>query len=264
MKEYTSILKMRFLMLLQYRVPAIAGIFTQFFFGFVRIMVFQSFYSLSKSQPIDLGTTVTYIWITQALFRLLPWEGDNEVQEIIRTGNLAYELTRPVDLYNLWLSRALAQRLAPTLLRSVPLILIALILPSSYSLKLPTFVSFVSFLLTLVFAFILSATITNLMNIFTLWTISGEGLNRLFPSLVLLFSGMLIPIPLFPDWMQTVLKYMPFSGLLDIPVRFFVGNLCKDDLIFYLLLQVFWIFIFILIGRLLLRIKIKSIIVQGG
>lgn len=264
MRKYLSILKMRFIMLLQYRVSAVAGSFTQFFFGFVRVMVFQSFYSISASQPLDLSTTITYIWITQALFRLLPWDGDSEVQEIIRTGNLAYELTRPVDLYTLWFFRALAQRFAPTLLRSIPLALIALSLPSQYALKLPSYSSILPFFITLILAFVLSATITTLMNIFTLWTISGEGINRILPSLVLLFSGLLIPIPLFPDWMQTILRYMPFSGLLDIPVRFYTGNLPISSLGFYISLQLFWSFLFILIGRILLKTKIKGITVQGG
>ncbi|MCX7796671.1 MAG: ABC-2 family transporter protein [bacterium] len=265
MKSYLSILKIRFLMLLQYRVPAIAGIFTQFFFGFVRIMVFQAFYSNAVTvQPISLAQTVTYIWITQALFRLLPWEGDSEVQEIIKSGNLAYELVRPLDLYSLWLFRAIAQRLAPTLLRSIPLILITSLLPSGYSPELPSLSAFLSFIPTLALAFVLSATVTVLMNIFTLWTISGDGINRTIPALVLLFSGSLIPIPLFPNWMQNILKYMPFSGLLDTPVRFYTGNLPISELPPYIAIQVFWIFALIILGRSLLVIKLKSIVVQGG
>ncbi|MBC7320606.1 ABC-2 family transporter protein [bacterium] len=265
MKGYLSILKVRFLMLLQYRVPAIAGIFTQFFFGFVRIMVFQAFYSsVINTQPISLAQTVTYIWITQALFRLLPWEGDSEVQEIIKSGNLAYELVRPLDLYNLWLFRAIAQRLAPTLLRSIPLILIASLLPSRYSLELPSLIALLSFIPTLALAFVLSATITVLMNIFTLWTISGDGINRTIPAIVLLFSGSLIPIPLFPSWMQPILKYMPFPGLLDTPVRFYTGNLSINELSNYITIQIFWISVLIILGRILLKIKLKSIIVQGG
>ncbi len=265
MKGYFSISKMRFLMLLQYRVPAIAGIFTQFFFGFVRIIVFQAFYSnISTTQPISLTQVITYIWITQALFRLLPWEGDSEVQEIIRNGNLAYELVRPLDLYNLWLFRALAQRMAPTLLRSIPLMLIVLLLPKEYSLSLPKLDAVPSFIITLAMAFVLSATITVLMNIFTLWTISGDGINRIIPAIVLLFSGSLIPLPLLPDWMQTSLRYMPFSGLLDIPVRFYTSNLMFSELPYYLCIQLFWVFTFILLGRILLKIKLKSIIVQGG
>lgn len=252
-------------MLLQYRVPAIAGIFTQFFFGFVRIMVFWSFYSsVNTAQPMSLTQTVTYIWITQALFRLLPWDGDSEVQEIIRTGNLAYELVRPLDLYSLWLFRALAQRLAPTFLRSIPLILIATLLPSGYSVRLPSLTAFISFIPTLALAFVLSATTTVLMNIFTLWTISGDGINRTIPALVLVFSGSLVPIPLLPDWVQIILKYMPFPGLLDTPVRFYTGNLSISELPSYLAIQLFWIFVLILLGRLLLRIKLKSIVVQGG
>ena len=44
---------------------------------------------------------------------------------MMRTGNVAYERLRPVDTYFYWFARAMAWRAAATLLRSIPLLLVA-------------------------------------------------------------------------------------------------------------------------------------------
>ena len=40
-----------------------------------------------------------------ALFALLPWNVDPEIAEKMRTGSVAYELLRPLDLYAFWLGK---------------------------------------------------------------------------------------------------------------------------------------------------------------
>ena len=53
---------------------------------------------------------LVYIWLGQALLALLPWNVDKEIAEQIRSGGVAYELLRPVDLYGFWFARTLAFR----------------------------------------------------------------------------------------------------------------------------------------------------------
>jgi len=131
MRAYASLVRMRCLLLLQYRVAALAGIGTQLFFGLVRVMIFDGFFrSSTLTQPMSYADTVTYIWLGQALLGMLPWNGDREVQQLIRTGNVAYELCRPVSLNGLWLSRCFALRTAPTMLRAAPVIVVASFLRS--------------------------------------------------------------------------------------------------------------------------------------
>ena len=56
---------------------------------------------------------------------MLPWNADAEIRAMIRSGAVAYELCRPVDLYGLWYARAIAWRTAPTMLRAVPMAIFA-------------------------------------------------------------------------------------------------------------------------------------------
>jgi ABC-2 type transport system permease protein len=51
MKVYASVLKLRLLIGMQYRSAALAGVATQFFWGFISIMVFEAFYQFTTETP---------------------------------------------------------------------------------------------------------------------------------------------------------------------------------------------------------------------
>src|SRR5438093_5358708 len=126
MKAYLAILSSRFRILIQYRAAALAGIGTQLFFGVVRMMIFDAFYRSSSSpQPMTREQVITYIWLGQAMLLLTMLAADADVSAMIRTGNVAYEMTRPIDLYTLWFTRAFSGRAAPLLMRAIPIVVIA-------------------------------------------------------------------------------------------------------------------------------------------
>ena len=98
MKAYWAVVSARFRTLLQYRGAALAGFGTQAFWGLIRVMIFTAFYASSDgSQPMTLRDTITYVWLGQALIAILPWNWDREVHDMIRSGQVAYELVRPID-----------------------------------------------------------------------------------------------------------------------------------------------------------------------
>lgn len=267
MKAYFSIVKMRFILLLQYRVAAFSGLFTNFFFGLVRVMVYFAFYhSAAVQQPITYTQTITYIWLGQSLISMMPWGGDSDIQNLIRTGNVAYELCRPINLYYHWFCRAIALRSAPTLLRAFPILVILLfLLPEEYSLAFPhSFAGAMACLVAIIGAILISSAITNIINISTIWTMSARGIKILIMAIVNIFSGIIVPLPFFPDWMQKIINLLPFRGLIDIPVRFYIGDLPPWQIGVYFIQQLAWVVILVAIGQWILHKKLKDIVVQGG
>lgn len=266
MRGLLAIFKVRFNLQLQYRAAAYAGTFCQLFFGFVMVMMYEAFYENGITDlPMTLSQTVTYIWLGQGLLGLLPWNGDREVQGIIRTGDVAYELVRPTNLYYYWYFKIMAQRIAPTILRSIPLfIIVSLIMPETIRISGPiSFGGFLCFLVAMMGALLLGGTVSNIITISTLFTI-GDGMDRLFPALVTLGSGLVIPIAFFPEWSQLIFKLLPFSGLTDAPYKFYLGIYGISDLAFVLVHQITWTLALGFIGNYLLYRAGKRIIVQGG
>lgn len=263
MNAYLAILKARLSILFQYRAAAMAGLSTQIFWGIIKTMIFSAFYAQAVTpQPISLAQAITFIWLSQGLLQLLPWNIDKELEAQVKNGNVSYELVRPLDLYWLWYARAIAMRTVPTLMRCIPVFIIAVLFfglssPVSWSAAL-------AFGTSLVFAALLSAAITTLIIISLFWTISGEGIQRLSPHIALLLSGSVVPLPLFPDWMQPFLNLQPLRGVLDIPSRLYTGVIPDQEAFYYLAFQLIWTLIIIGAGKWMMSRALKQFVAQGG
>ncbi|MGD8832147.1 MAG: hypothetical protein PVF57_16195, partial [Pseudomonadales bacterium] len=62
LRAYLAIVAVRCKMLLQYRVAALAGVGTQLFWGFIKVMVFVAFYASAVTEPpMTLSQVLVYI-----------------------------------------------------------------------------------------------------------------------------------------------------------------------------------------------------------
>ena len=263
MTGYWALFSARFRTLLQYRAAAAAGLGTQVFFGLILVMVYRAFYrSTTESQPIAIDDVVTYVWLGQAFFALMPWVADRELSALVRTGGVGYELLRPWDLYAAWFSRALAWRTAPTLLRGPLLVVVA---AAFFGMQLPDSPSSAAaFALAMVGALLLSCAITAVMGIVLMWTVSGEGAAYLAQGVFFVLSGSLVPLPLYPDWAQTALGILPFRGLVDVPFRLYVGHIPAGEVLVHLAHQAAWTGAIVLLGRWMLSRGLRRLVMQGG
>lgn len=263
MSAYLALLSARFRMLLQYRAAALAGMSTQLFWGLIRVMIFEAFYrSATTAPPMSLSEVIDYVWLGQAMFALLPWMIDRDIRDMIRSGAVVYELARPLDLYWLWYARAVASRTAPTLLRSVPLFVAALLF---FGLQPPpSLAAGLAWGLTTVGAVALGCAMANLLHIALMWTIAGEGLTQMAQVSIYVFSGMIVPLPLFPDWAQPVIRALPFSGLVDLPFRLYMGHIPVAQVWAVVGQQLAWTAVLVLAGRWLLGRATRRLVVQGG
>jgi len=264
-RPYVALLRARFRTLLSYRAAAIAGLVTQWVFGFIMISVLMAFYNdTSAEQPMTLAQTITYTWVGQALLGIISWNIDRDIGDSVRTGAVAYDLVRPIGMYAHWYVRALALKTAPTLMKSIPMFLIAtFVLPAPYAMRWPDLPMLAAFAVALLFAVLLSASITALMQATLFWTVTGDGVSRIVPALVIILGGLGMPLPLFPDWMQKALMIQPFAGVMSAPALLFCGIAPLGVLPVYLL-QIFWTLAFVMLGRLLLQRGMRRLTVVGG
>ncbi len=270
-RPYAALLSARYRMLLQYRAAALAGAVTQVFWGFVRIMILLAFYRSSGTEaPMAFPDVVTYVWLGQALLALLPWNHDADLERQIRDGGVAFELLRPLDLYTFWAMRTLAMRVAATSLRALPIVVLAgvampLLGLEAWRLAPPASpLAAALFVLAMSVAIALGCAITMLVHVSLLWTISGDGMARIMPTLVTVFSGMVIPLPLFPDWARPVLELLPFRALVDVPFRIYSGDIPAGEAGLPLALGMAWVLVFVAAGRVLLARGQRMLVVQGG
>lgn len=267
MKSYISYFKLKFKTGLQYRAAALAGISTQIFFGIVYISVYVAFYeSDSNNLPLELSQLVSYLWLNQSFFSLIyMWYKDKEIINLIKTGNIAYELCRPQDIYLMWASKLLGERLSKVALRLLPVILFALLLPSPFNLDLSTSIlRFILFIVSLIFSSVLVTVLILLYHIICLFTLDEKGIVNMFMVVSDILSGLVIPIPFFPTYLQKITNILPFRYVSDFPFRLYVGNIGVNEGLISLIVQLIWIVILIVIGSLLMKKALKKAVIQGG
>ena len=271
MRPYLAVVSGRFRALLQYRVAAFAGFVTQAFWGAIKLMVLSAFYAVAEDPPpLSFEAVVAYVWLGQMLLGLLPWNNDPEIQRQFRTGAVAFELLRPLDLYTFWYFRTIAFRTAPTFLRTIPCLFFAFFVLrwielDEWAMTLPPdLLQSLAFLASLACAVLLSCAVQMLLNISLFWLIEGRGLATFAGGVVAVFSGMIVPLPLFPPWAQWFLEWQPFRGICDVPYRIYSGNIPLETVPFELCFQLGWTLVLIVLGQLLLRRATSKLVVQGG
>ena len=78
------------------------------------------------------------------------------------------------------------------------------------------------------------------------------------------FSGMTIPIPLMPEWLQKACYIMPFRWTADLPLRIYSGNIGTNEAIISISVQFIWIAVLAGAGSTAMRRITRRIAVQGG
>lgn len=267
MRTYYSVFKSRLLHGMQYRIAAFAGMATQFFWGFMAIMVFIAFFHNSTSeQPMTLSQLTTYIWLQQSfLYFIMMWYRDNTLFELITKGNIAYELCRPVQIYGLWYAKLIGGRMAGALLRCMPILVTAFFLPEPYRLSLPPDIpTLILFIITLLLGLTVVVAISMLMYISVFVTLSPVGSSLIFNVFGEFFAGMIIPIPLMPDWAQKIAYLLPFHLTCDMPMRIYAGHIPITEAITGIGIQLLWLIALIAIGLYAMKSVLHRVVVNGG
>lgn len=267
MKFYLSYFKLRFITGLQYRTSAYAGLATQLFFGLIFIMVYLAFYeSGTGKNPMEIQQLTSYLWLNQAFFSLFYMlYKDGEIFDLIKNGNIAYELIRPKKLYFIWFAKIIGQRLSMVTLRCIPIFIISFFLPYPYKMGLPvSFGHLILFILTLITGTLLMTAIITLYHIIVLKTLNEKGIPQVFSAIADLLSGLIVPIPFFPKFLQVISDFLPFRYINDLCFRIYSGHINIQEGLFGFGIQIVWIIIIVSIGYFMINKSLKRVVVQGG
>ncbi len=249
-----------------YRVATAAGVFTNTVFGFIMAYTYTA---LWEQRPqlggYDVSEALTYVWLGQALLMTCAMMGggfEDELIERIRTGDIAIDLYRPADLQLWWLAGDLGRAVFHLMGRGiVPMVFGAL----AFDLALPASpLTWIAFLVSVALGVVVSFAVRYLVALSAFWLMDGSGVLQICWLSGMFFSGMLLPLNLFPGALGEVARALPWSSLLQVPADVFLGRHTGWGLAGAYAFQAGWALALLAAGRALQSVATRRVVVQGG
>lgn len=265
MRSYLGLFKMTFKGELQYRAKAISGIITQIFWGLLYIYLYTAFMGGKIIDGFSIKQMISYVWIGQAFFVLRFSDLPKRCAKEIENGDVCYKFVRPVDLYNQWFAEHFGYKLSATIVRCVPLLVCAFLMPKSIRMSLPaSYAGFLVFLLALLIGALMTSVISMISIFFTFKTLSAKGIITMSNAVCGVLGGMYVPLVFMPQSVQNILNYLPFRFIFDLPARTYIGNIAPIEALKLISIAVVWLVVLMMIGKLLIKLASKKTVIQGG
>jgi ABC-2 type transport system permease protein len=263
MRLYWEIARRGYRRYAAYPAATIAGLFTNTVFGFMRGYVLLAlFRNRGEIGGYDAQDTITYIWLTQALIGAIAIWGWQELALRIRTGDIATDLARPVDLQTSGLAFDLGRALYQAIFRGLPPLLVGALV---FDLTAPSNpLVWVAFFVSILLAVCVSFAFRFVYNLAAFWLLDYRGTMLLAVITTGFFSGFLIPVRFFPDWLETVAHLTPFPAMIQLPIDIFVGAASGAEVVGALAIQAAWTAALLLVGRAVLGAGTRRLVIQGG
>lgn len=247
-----------------YRAASAAGAATNIVFGIVKAAIMMAAITAAGGAiaGYDANQTVNNAWIGQSLVAVVAMFGWDDLSLRIRSGDIAVDLTRPVDLQLSWLAADLGRAGYLLVPRGLPPILIGIIF---FKVTLPRDpAGYLLGMISVVLAVAVSFACRFLVGLVAFWIIELRGVLTLYLVTSNVLCGLVVPVPWFPDWLRVIATVTPFPSILQAPIDVISGRVIGWDVAETVAVQAFWLTITIIIGRLVLARATHKLVVQGG
>ncbi|HJV45578.1 MAG TPA: ABC-2 family transporter protein [Bacillota bacterium] len=260
---YFEMIRIRFLMMLAYRVNYYSGIVVYSInigaYYFLWNAIYSGQNSMGGLTPTQMTTYVAISWMARAFYFN---NIDREMALEIKDGRVAIEMIRPYNYLTVKTMQALGEGIFRLLFFSVPgMFIVALFFPIHFPQHVNTYLWYG---MSLILSFIINTQINLITGILSFFLLNNDGIMRAKRVIVDLFSGLILPISFYPGWAQAILQYLPFQGISYLPGMIFSEAIGGQNIGHALFIQLIWI-VLLLLPIQIMWIKAKKIlVVQGG
>lgn len=262
---YWAVAKSSFRRYSTYRAATLAGIFTNCVFGVILCFVYRAVWDASPhAGGYDSTDAVTYVWLGQAMIMTVAiWGGGSpdDLAQRVKSGDVVVDLYRPVSVVAWYLSADLGRSAFHLLTRGLaPTVVGALV----FGIHRPEGWAWLWFTLAVPLAVVVSFGLRMIAALATFWTLDDTGPRQLQAFLALFFSGLTVPLVLFPDALRHVALALPWASFVQLPADLWLGQRTGTAALGALGLMLLWAVLMLGIVVALVRRAERRVVVQGG
>ncbi len=263
MRKYIEFTKKCFQRSLTYRINYFTSLSTHIVLVCIYIAIWSALYAnKAQVEGISLKEMITYAVLSVMLSKLFITDNVREIQAKVRSGEIATDLMKPIDIQLYLFFSALGTAFFNILMIILPIVVISflfleLLPPASFLLLLYC-------LIGLGLGFLIVVFIDFIIGMISFWTISTWGFNICKSTMILFFAGVYVPLWFFPEKLRLVAEFLPFRLICFLPLSIYLGKTSNQEILSALLQQLGWVIFFIVMGRLVLKAVVKKVTIQGG
>ena len=228
----------------------------------VYIFVWQAIYNQTgDAGGLSISQMVTYYILVASISSFATWGLNEDIAYSIRNGNINKELLNPISYFQYYFGMNIGE-MAFALVIGLATFLICNIF---WIVTLPINIGY---LLMFFAVMLLGIPVTFFLQMIvgTVGFYSGSiwGMKILKKSVIAIFSGIIAPITLFPEWFQKIAHILPFKDLVYTPINIWLGQISINEIIFVIIKLIIWGILLYLIARIFFNYSVKKVTINGG
>src|SRR3989344_1674979 len=215
-KKYIFAVKLSIRNRLEYRFNTLMGIATRLLFFIALYSLWKLIYStrdLIKGQSFE--QMISYTLLAVIVASLVDTNIGRKVYKEIKDGQISIYLLKPMDYITYFLSKNFGIFLFEFVIAAIIFAIILFTIPQLTFTFDPQRI--IGFLLALIFGLIIYCQLYLIIGNLTFWIIESEFLISTVKKLAIFLAGGYLPIILFPERLQSILKFLPFTATIYFP-----------------------------------------------
>lgn len=238
------------------------------FGSFISYFLWMAIYKSSPSNTLGGFTQnemVTYVFMAYVTTAIVTISISEWVSEDVVKGTVAMNLIKPIDYRLSLISRAAGQMIyrffAPAVFIWIGLEVYR-VMALGETLTSPF--KMICFILSCIMSFLIYVLFDFCFGMIAFFTTYIFGMQMAKEALMAFLTGQLIPISFFPEAVQRIFDFLPFSSMVYTPVMIYLGKYTGSGLAFVMLRQLAWVLILYVFGSLIWKKVTKRLVVLGG
>lgn len=254
--------------IMSYKVNFFMFVFGNLMRTFVIYYLWKAVFLSSGSGSINnftLNEMIIYIFMSSLTAGTIAAGTDSDIAQEVKDGSIAMNLIKPINYKLRMFFSSLGSLIYQFTSILLPVWIGLLIVRYFTAGELPPDIATIFLYL---FSMLLGFVINYLMNfsfgLLAFYVTNMWGIGHLKEALLLFFSGQLIPIAFFPEILQKIIQFFPFSSLNYIPVMIYLRKLTGIELLWSLGIQLVWMGLLYLLSRWLWSRAVNKLVILGG
>jgi ABC-2 type transport system permease protein len=248
---------------LAYRVRFLLSIGSGLVQALVLFYIWKAVYAgRSVIAGFSLDEMITYVFISFAVRNLYSFYTETGISSTIRTGDVAYELIKPFDYQLARFFESLGNVVIEGVLIGLTVLLVGVL---AFGAGAPaSLFSALMFVLSLFLSLLVNFALSYLVGLLSFYTTTSFGIVTAKVFIVGFFSGAVVPLAFFPQWLERIAYILPFYTIVHTPVLIYMGKIGGDRIATALATQLVWAALLWIGGRVMWSLAIRKVTIHGG